>query len=456
MKKILSIFVALMVILAPISLSFGPETPNVCTIQERINYICEQGKDSPSSCSAEYENSQYASELDQLIFLRSEYGGDSLLDPLNYKGQAYCGKEPKNDCTVQGRINWICEQSPEDSENSCTAEYKNGYAQELDALIDLRDKYGGYAILDKLGYPGRTCKPQAKTQKNPDLSEETDGTDIKITDVDFDGNKLQLVIDKEKGTISGCKKDGIKINCLENVEAIGGNLESEEAIIPNGAAFSELIIGDGTANQLYSPYSTPTISISASGQPGTESAIIVWLVDKKTYPMFPLKIYNINFGAEGTAIVDDHLSILMDEGKYHVLAEIWQDGKKRAEKYYESTGVRGNIYVLENLDVSDKSTPSQEEVAYNLKTFLETRQKFKRESPEYISAFKNFMQSYIKASFPYEEQNEALIILEGQNIDALSQNAETIFRLKQAFQHQTQLMKRPVQCMNRISILHSH
>ncbi|MBI3051778.1 hypothetical protein HYY74_04960 [Candidatus Woesearchaeota archaeon] len=137
-----------------------------CTVQERINWICRQGKDSPISCTDEWASPRWSEELNALVMLREEKGGDKTLESISYKGDDFCTKGANSGkCTIQQRINWICAQSKEDQHWSCAAEYKTPqFAEELNKLAALRAKLGGHATLEKAGYDKLTCPDQAPAQ----------------------------------------------------------------------------------------------------------------------------------------------------------------------------------------------------------------------------------------------------------------------------------------------------
>ncbi len=137
-----------------------------CTVQERINWICRQGKDSPISCTDEWASPRWSEELNALVMLREEKGGDKTLGSISYKGDDFCTKGASSGkCTIQQRINWICAQSKEDQHWSCAAEYKTPqFAEELNKLAALRAKLGGHATLEKAGYDKLTCPDQAPAQ----------------------------------------------------------------------------------------------------------------------------------------------------------------------------------------------------------------------------------------------------------------------------------------------------
>ena len=124
-SSIPAILVALLVILMPLSAMPGVTAAgeNDCAIQERINWICRQGPDSPSSCAAEWKMPVFGVELNQLVALRDQYGGAKPLKDTSYKGNNYCSAGTAKlefKCSIQDRINWICRQSPKDAAWDCS------------------------------------------------------------------------------------------------------------------------------------------------------------------------------------------------------------------------------------------------------------------------------------------------------------------------------------------------
>ncbi|GEM_PF-6655925 len=466
--KASAFIVCLLVALMPFSFASaggaaGSESGSGCTVQDRINWICRQGSDALSSCSAEWKMPEYSSELNELALLREGYGWDKLLKELDYKGDNYCpasdvqapaapAEEKQADsglkkCTVQDRINWICGQSKDDESWSCTAEYKvSEYAAELNKLAGLREQHGGYALLESVGYEGRReCGLVEKDEKPAErrVKEEETGKGVRVTDTDSDGSLIGVVV--EDGLIAECLRNGVNVNCPRNSNIPDDAFDlvgDDEKVVPNGASIGTFAMGLGT-DLLYTPYSTPSVELSAFGEKGTGAALVLWLTDENGAKLFPLLVHEGTFGdSEGDILINEELSLFVEEGKYSLLAELWQDGLKRDEKYLLSGGVKTSIYILEKPEaIYDESGPTSEDVEEKLKAYLEARYSSPKSSEAYRKAFREFMEAYIKASFESEnERNSALAALEEQNIDNLIDNTEVAFRKEmQAFTVETGL-----------------
>lgn len=445
---IVCLFVALMPFSSFSSAAAGEESGagvSGCTVQERINWICRQGSDALISCSAEWKMPQYASELNELALLREEYGSDKLLKDLDYKGDDYCPMQQDGEgkpaapvekkCTIQNRINWICSQSKDDEAWSCTAEYSvPEYAEELNNLVSIREQYGGYAVLESVGYEGSKECGEGTEEEKPaqrNVKEEETEKGVKITGIDSDGGLIEVNV--EDGLIVKCLRNGEDANCPKNSDIPRDAFDEvgdDEKVVPNGASISILGIGSNS-DLLYTPYSTPSVEVSAFGEKGTSAALVLWLTDENGAKLVPLLVKEDKFGDyEGDMRVNEELSMFVDEGKYRLLAVLWQGGLKRDEKYLLSDGVETSIYVLENPEeIRDSAKPASDEVGEKLKAYLEARYSSSRSSEAYRKAFRDFMEAYVKSSFEDEgERSAALAALNDENMDALIADTETAFR----------------------------
>ncbi len=424
LKKLVSILVTIIIILSPLS-SIPVLAEDSCTLQEQINYICSLGPDSALSCSSEWP--QYGNELNELIVLREAYGGGKQLSETDYRGsclKADSTTENKPGCTIQERINWICAQSEKDSASDCTAEYENAeYAAELNKLVELRNNYGQTKLLSEIGYSKDECEAQKPEQKV------TEKTENGKTTIASEGVEIEI----KNGIIIECKKDGVKASCPENAKITETlSKKGTEEIVPNRAKINMFSIGNGKTEQLYTPYSLPNIELLALGEKGSELAVIVWLTDENGARLVPIKFLEGSFGSsEGDFVARETFSVLVDDGKYNAVAELWQDGLKRDERFFLSEGTKGALYILEKPEeaLTDISMPTDDEVAGKLHAYLDARYKHPQNSNEYRKAFKEFMEAYIKSSFESEqERKDALAAFNSQDVDSLIKETETAFR----------------------------